>query len=200
MLHSFLYNRHDVRTQKGGGWHTTVSKPHSKAERERSRKRDTEREFERLYRESYETVYYYIRRRMSDEQETEDIVAEAYLRAARSFEKYDPARAKFSTWVVKIATNCMKSHWRRSHVEQRIEDVPDHRLTLADETAQVADRDMVERLLDALDGSEERLVLMKYREGYRNVDIAAELNMNASTVSTALARALAKMRAAANAA
>ena len=35
---------------------------------------------------------------------------------------------------------------------------------------------------------------MKYREGYRNVEIAEKLGMNASTVSTKLFNAIAKMR------
>jgi DNA-directed RNA polymerase specialized sigma24 family protein len=38
---------------------------------------------------------------------------------------------------------------------------------------------------------------MKYYEGKRNVEIADELGINLSTVSTKLSRAVAKMRAAA---
>ena len=155
-----------------------------------------EREFECLYQESYELVYNYVRYRMADDTCAEDVVAEAYLKAARSFGKFDPARAKFSTWVVTIAINCMKDHWRRSRPASCIDDVPDIRLVQPDETGAVADRDLVDRLLGVLDAPERELVLMKYREGFRNVDIAEELDMNASTVATKLANALAKMRTA----
>jgi len=58
----------------------------------------------------------------------------------------------------------------------------------------VEDRDLVDQLLGVLGEHEREIVLMKYREGKRNVDIAQELGMNASTVSTELARALEKMR------
>ena len=58
------------------------------------------------------------------------------------------------------------------------------------------DKDLALRLLALLDDEERNLIAMKYNEGKRNVDIAQELNMNASTVSTKLANALAKMRAA----
>ena len=142
-------------------------------------------------------MYNYVRVRMGGADGVEDVVAEAYLKAARSFGKFDPARAKFSTWVVRIASNCMKDHWRRARPSFCIDDVPEGLLSQPDGTAGIDDRDLVGRLLGVLDGTERDLVLMKYLLGYRNVDIAAEIGMNASTVATKLANALAKMRSAA---
>ena len=139
-------------------------------------------------------MYNYVRSRMRDDDGAEDVVAEAYLKAARSFSRYDPTRAKFSTWVVRIAVNCMNDRWRRARPTACIDDVPESRLAQPDGTAAVDDRELVDRLLDVLDDRERDLVLMKYLLGYRNVDIAEELGMNASTVSTKLANALAKMR------
>ena len=139
-------------------------------------------------------MYNYVRMRMGGDDGAEDVVAEAYLKAARSFSAFDPTRAKFSTWVAKIASNCMKDRWRRVRPSSRIDDVPEMSFSQPDSTAEVDDRDLVDKLLGALDETERDLVLMKYLLGYRNVDIAAELGMNASTVSTVLARALAKMR------
>ena len=158
----------------------------------------SEREFEKLYRESYATVYNYVRYRMDGSTEVEDVVAEAYLRAARSFSTFDPTRAKFSTWVVKIAHNCMASHWRKSHPTAPIDTLLEKHASPIDATKEVHDRDQAERLLNILSSQERDLVLMKYREGYRNVDIAAELGMNPSTVSSKLARALKKMHIAAS--
>ena len=139
-------------------------------------------------------MYNYVRVRMGGADGVEDVVAEAYLKAARSFGKFDPARAKFSTWVVRIASNCMKDHWRRARPSFCIDDVPEGLLSQPDGTAGIDDRDLVDRLLGVLDETERDLVLMKYLLGCRNVDIAAELGMNASTVATKLANALAKMR------
>ena len=88
----------------------------------------------------------------------------------------------------------MNDRWRRARPTACIDDVPESRLAQPDGTAAVDDRELVDRLLDVLDDRERDLVLMKYLLGYRNVDIAEELGMNASTVSTKLANALAKMR------
>ncbi|MBQ9004426.1 MAG: sigma-70 family RNA polymerase sigma factor [Eggerthellaceae bacterium] len=159
------------------------------------RKRESpDAEFERLYLESYAAVYNYVRYRMDNDVEVEDVVSEAFMRAARAFGTFDSTRAKFSTWVITIARNCMMDHWRRAHPAIELDNISGDRLAVPDTTGGVADRDLVGRLLAVLDDTERNLVLMKYREGFRNVDIAAELGMNASTVSTKLANALAKMR------
>ena len=84
-----------------------------------------EREFELLYQECYGTVYGWVRVRMASKEDTEDVVAEAFLHAARAFESFDPSRAKFSTWVTTIARNCMISHFRKQRPSVTLEDVPE---------------------------------------------------------------------------
>ena len=156
---------------------------------------DAEREFEQLYAQSYGLVYGYVRAKMGDDAAVEDVVAEAYLRAARAFDRFDPARAKFSTWVVAIARNCMVSHYRRERPTVALDDVAPSLTSVDGEQDAVDDRDLARKLLAILDDDERELVLMKYRENMRNIEIADELGMNPSTVATNLSRALAKMRA-----
>ena len=158
---------------------------------------DKKLEFEKLYLESYRLVYNYVRYRMDDASAAEDVVAEAFLLAARSFSKFDPSRAKFSTWVTKIAINCMSNHYRSLRPAETIDSVPEATFADSGMEDEVCDRDLVDRLLGVLTDEEREIVLMKYRDSKRNVDIAEELNMNASTVSTKLSNALHKMRAAA---
>lgn len=151
-------------------------------------------EFEQLYRESYGMVYNWVRYRMNDDAETEDIVAEAYMKAARAFDRFDSSRSKFSTWVITIAGNCMKSHWRKAKQTVALDDIPEAAFAQKGEQGAVDDRMLATRLLEVLDDSERELVFLKYYEGLRNVDIATRLDMNASTVSTRLSVAMAKMR------
>lgn len=154
-----------------------------------------EREFERLYLQSYELVYNYVRYRMTDDTAAEDVIAEAFLSAARSFDRFDPRRAKFSTWVISIAKNCIINYYRKDKPTVPLEDVPTRAVATSGEHDNVDDRLLVDQLLGSLDDVERELVVLKYRDGMRNVDIARELHMNASTVSTKLANALSKMRA-----
>lgn len=158
--------------------------------------RTAEQEFERLYLQSYSMVYGYVRVRMASDAEAEDVVAEAYLKAARAFATFDPARSKFGTWVVAIAKNCMISYFRKQRPNAALDDVPESLVAVPAEQAHVDDILLVKQLLACLADDERELIALKYRDGMRNVDIAAELGMNASTVSTKVSSALAKMRAA----
>ena len=152
------------------------------------------REFERLYRESYGLVYSYIRARMNNDAAAEDVVSESFLKAARAFNRFDPARAKFSTWVVTIARNCMISHFRKERPSMSLDDAPEPIASDSHDLNAIEDRDLALQLLSVLDERERDLVLLKYQDEKRNVQIAAELGMNPSTVATNLSRALNKMR------
>ena len=158
------------------------------------RKRREERDFEKFYRESFSTVYGWVRSRVNNESDAEDIVSEAFLNAARSFSSFDSARAKFSTWVISIARNCMASHFRRQKPQASLDDVSDAVFAVEGGQSDVDDQLTVERFLACLDENERELVILKYREDMRNVDIAEELSMNPSTVSTMLSRAIEKRR------
>ena len=162
-------------------------------------KLDAKRAFEQYYRESYSLVFNYIIRRVPDRTSAEDVTSEAFLRAARFFDRFDARRAKFSTWVISIAHNCITDHYRHNPVTADLEEVAEG--AYAEESAydeQTANADLAVKLLATLDPTERELVSKKYYEGKRNVEIADEMGMNLSTVSTKLARALAKMRAAAS--
>ena len=153
-------------------------------------------DFGELYLESYDRVCGYARLRMGDDPYVEDVVSEAYLRAARSFDSFDPTRAKFSTWVIKILINVIVDHWRRENVTTALEDAPMAAFAVPDQTDEVDDHELVAQLLSVLSPEEADLVMMKYQDGKRNVDIAAELGLNPSTVASRLFAAIHKMRAA----
>ena len=151
--------------------------------------------FEELYRESYDSVYNYVAFLMAGREGVEDVVAEAFLKAARYFQRFDPSRAKFSTWVISIAQNCMKSHYRSKRPTVALDDVPEAAFSQPGEQDAIDDKHLAAQLLEALGEEERQLVYLKYYEGKRNTEIAEEMGINVSTVSTKLARALERMRA-----
>lgn len=160
-------------------------------------KADRKREFAELYQESYSLVYNHVRYRIANDAAAEDVVADAFLKAARNFDSFDPSKSRFSTWVIAIAMNCMRDRWRRERPQVALEDVPERLMSQPDTMEDFANRDLVDRLLKAIEPEEREIVLLRYRDGLRNVEIAERLGMSASTVSTKLFNARTKMREAA---
>ena len=164
------------------------------SKRSGGRAKDRPHEFERLFRESYSEVYNFVYYSILNEQATEDVVAEAFLRAARYFDRFDSTRAKFTTWVKSIARNCIIDYYRKRQPTSSIDEVPESAFASNEDFAtDVENADLATRLLAILGEDERRLVYLKYYEGLRNIDIANQLDLNESTVASRLHRALRKM-------
>ncbi len=68
-------------------------------------------EFERLYQENLNLVYHYIYSHIGNRHEAEDLTADVFLKAARTF---DLTRAAHSgrTWLLLIARTTLADYWR----------------------------------------------------------------------------------------
>jgi RNA polymerase sigma-70 factor, ECF subfamily len=75
------------------------------------------RAFEALYRRHRSALYRYLARHTRDPEVANDIFQEVWSRVISSRSRYEP-RAKFSTFLYRIAHNCFIDHCRRSSARQ----------------------------------------------------------------------------------
>jgi RNA polymerase sigma-70 factor (ECF subfamily) len=75
------------------------------------------RAFEALYRRHRSALYRYLSRHTRDPEVANDIFQEVWSRVISSRARYEP-RAKFSTFLYRIAHNCFIDHCRRSSARQ----------------------------------------------------------------------------------
>jgi RNA polymerase sigma-70 factor (ECF subfamily) len=127
---------------------------------------------------------------LQDRQLAEDVVQETYVRAWRSAARFDPSRGSLRTWLFAIARNGLVDATRRRAAQTPVaveDQVP------ADVSA--AAEDPVDRLLSniQLDEALRRLspdhrqaVVEVYYHGRTCADLAARLNLSASTVRSRL--------------
>ena len=139
---------------------------------------------------------------MLDRTVAEDVTSEAFIKAARAFDRYDPERAQFSTWVITIARNVLISNIRKTGKEYTASDAaidPDLQST-SDiyPSLENDDTETLRQLLLVISEEDRELVRLKFFEGLQNKEIAEVLGINASTVGTKVQRALAKMKAVAS--
>ena len=84
---------------------------------------------ERLVESTYRTVYALLRRLCGDPDLASDLTQETYRKAWDALSGFD-ARAKFSTWLCRIAYNTFLNHLRRPRRMVPLED--QHEATVAD--------------------------------------------------------------------
>ena len=127
---------------------------------------------------------------LKDRQEAEDIAQEAFIKAYDTLKQYDEDKAKFSTWLYRIATNKaidhLRKHKRIIHIDNPEEYSDEHaEITLFD--------DEIQALRTAVDELEPpvyaQVIKAYFWEGKSYQQIADELNITTNTVGTWMRRA-----------
>jgi RNA polymerase sigma-70 factor (ECF subfamily) len=161
--------------------------------------------FETLYRKFRGPLYRYLMRHTRNEEAANDLFQEVWSKLIASRERYEP-RAKFSTFLYRIAHNCFIDYYRRSSTrfeKVRAEDhdsesqLPGPQSDLPDERLQYAQT--LERYRQALASlpAEQRDAFLLYEESGLSLDeIAAITGVGMETAKSRLRYALAKLRGA----
>ena len=98
--------------------------------------------FGELYDAYVERVYRYIYFRVTDDQTTEDITSQVFLKAWEHLDRYKPGGSPFIAWLYTIARNAVIDHYRTRKQTVPLEDIG----ALAVEGEALDDR--MERLFD----------------------------------------------------
>lgn len=159
--------------------------------------------FDDIYAEYYSKVSHYIRVRVHDTHEAEDIASDVFVKIMQSYEQYDSEKALLSTWIYTIAANTVRDHYRRLSVKTR------HSYEMDEETLEALAyeddscleglfrEETMNLLTDALMTLTEReriIVIMHYYKNIPHKEIADHLNLSHANVRFINHRALEKIR------
>ena len=150
------------------------------------------------YIERYgERLYGLCRALCASRADADDLYQETWLRAVRSFARYDPARP-FAPWITRICVNVYRSQLRRralSPVYNRFATTEEKDAALA--AAPAPERAEYGELYDAVARLPERLRVAVILYYFRDMDVAAAaraLRLPAGTVKSRLHKARALLR------
>ena len=153
--------------------------------------------FEVLMRRYNQRIYRVTRAIVRDEAEAEDVTQDAYVRAFEHLDQF-AGRARFSTWLTRIAVHEASTRLRR---RGRQTDIEESMPTLVSATAgpeqRAGDRELGQAIEDAVDALPEvyrSVFVLRDVEGLSTAETAACLDINAETVKTRLHRARALLR------
>jgi RNA polymerase sigma-70 factor, ECF subfamily len=153
----------------------------------------TRKEFERLALEQIDLLYRLARKLTRDAERAEDLVQETYLRAIRSWERFDLQQFGMRPWLVRILHNLYLTKGQR---EARAPiTVDDNRLDAADNSAGSATFDLeavdqeLTYALDALPTAYRTVLVLWAVEELSYQEIADALGIPIGTVMSRLHRA-----------
>jgi RNA polymerase sigma-70 factor (ECF subfamily) len=159
-------------------------------------------DIEELFFEYHPKVYAYVRYRVANVAEAEDLTSDIMERALRYLSSYDRRKGAFSTWLFRIAHNTWVNYvkkWKRrdpvlSEWDDAFIDLP-----MSDpgpEQAVVQKQDVARALrdLETLSERQQEILSLRFAGRLTNREIARVLDMNERTVSVTILRALRKLR------
>jgi RNA polymerase sigma-70 factor (ECF subfamily) len=158
--------------------------------------------FEVLMRRHNERIYRAARAILKDETEAEDVMQQAYVNAYSHLRQFD-ARAKFSTWLTRIAINEAITRGRkRGRYEALDEEDIETREAVMASSEQDPERQafatelgkLVEAAVDTLPDGAREVFMLRDVEGLTTAEVSECLAVSEDVVKTRLSRARAALR------
>jgi RNA polymerase sigma-70 factor (ECF subfamily) len=154
------------------------------------------RAFEKFYKANIDRIYRYVFFRVGQNEEiTQDLVSEIFIKALKAFDRYDEKVSK-SSWIYTIAHNHLANYYRDRKVASDIDDIA---FCLEgengkEEMEKKESTYLLRQALDELEEEERRLVTMKYLEGYSYKEMARRLERSSDALKVATFRAMKKLK------
>ena len=156
--------------------------------------------FAALYQSCVVQVYRHVHYRVSTLADAEDITQEVFIRAWKSIDKYKYKGAPFAAWLIAIAHNLVVDHYR---AKKRAAGSEGTNCVDVDSIAQVdrqvdadvvLDRIYVRKALSQLKEERQKVIVMRFIDGFSYAEIAKALKKSEGAVRVIQYRALKELK------
>jgi RNA polymerase sigma-70 factor (ECF subfamily) len=159
-------------------------------------------DFESWYVEHQSAVYRYVRFRVATREAAEDVTSVVFMKALRSFDRYDERKASPRTWLLRIARNAVTDHLRslrrRGSLHVSLDAIPDLAADVPSHDERVIRQERIQKLLNGsrtLRKADQEILSLRYGAGLDNAEIAEHLEISNNAVAVRLHRALKRLKA-----
>jgi len=129
-----------------------------------------------IYEEYQPKVRAYVRGKIQDPHDAEDLVSAVFMKVVQKLDSYDPAKASVSTWVYTITRNTVTDYFRTRRSVVAFEDY-----MLDKAPAVYLSDDALDNLADALMSLKEKerdLIVLHYYSGHTLKTVAEMMDMS----------------------
>ena len=147
---------------------------------------------EQIYLQYHDKVRAYVRGKIQDPHDVEDLVSAVFMKIVQKLDSYDPAKASVSTWVYTITRNTVTDHFRTRRTLMALEDY------MADEAPEELNDGVLDSLADALLALKEKersLIVLHYYTGHTLKEVAEMMGMSYINAKVVHKKALDSLRA-----
>jgi len=159
----------------------------------------SEAAFNYLYQNYSGVLYGIVHKVIFDEQTSQDVLQEVFVKIWNNISQYDPAKGRIYTWMLNIARNAAidKLRSKGEVMKSKIrtgEDIVDN-IGRSMKTEQATDTIGLRRVVGELEPQYRAIVELAYFKGYTMDEISKTLDIPLGTVKTRMRHAMQLLRA-----
>jgi RNA polymerase sigma-70 factor, ECF subfamily len=147
--------------------------------------------FIELYERNFERVYAFVMRRVRDRDVAEDLTSEVFHKALAHLPGFDWRGVPFAAWLIRIATNLVNDHWKRT-AREVVEQPPERDSGTNPE--QIEDTARLFGMVRKLPPDQRRVVEMRFAEGKSIREIAQDMSRTEGAIKQLQFRGLENLR------
>lgn len=151
--------------------------------------------YEQMYREYQPKVTSYIRGKVNNASDVEDLVSKVFIKILEKYDTFDETKASLSTWIYTIAGNTVIDFYRVHKIHAEIDETFSYEESGFDS---ILKEETLEELANALEKLDERsrdLIILHYYSGVTLREIAARMGMSYANVKIVHNKALKQLQA-----
>ncbi len=135
-------------------------------------------DIETIYREYHDKLLSYIRYKVNNEEDAEDICSEVFIKVQKNLHKYEEEKASVARWIYVIAGNTIIDYYRSRKVNEEIpEDLPSES-DLEDATLNRITCGNLASALKELSEEERLVIILHYYEDMSLKDIERKTGLS----------------------
>lgn len=153
--------------------------------------------FGELYDRYVGQIYHFVRARVRDDGQAEDITAEVFLKALRHIKTYRHQGRPFSCWLYRIAVNAVASYYRGQRAQLSLDDDLDLPAVVVDPLDEVIARDRIRTVWQAVDRlppQQRAAMILKFSDDLTLEDVGAILGKSPAAAKLLIYRAVQRLR------
>ncbi|WP_040213879.1 RNA polymerase sigma factor SigY [Clostridium polynesiense] len=138
-----------------------------------------------LFTDNYKILSGYVLKLCCDEELAKDIVQEALLKAVINIKSFTP-KAKFSTWLITIATNLYRDYLRKNKRLVYMEEVQGGAVEVEDRVMELIEYRNVMNIIKELPYEKRTVFILKHYYNFKYEEIAEIMKCPVGTVRSRL--------------
>ena len=138
----------------------------------------TDEQKQAIYCEYHGKVCGYIRSKINNAQDVEDLAADVFVKVYEKLDSFDETKASLSTWIYTITRNTLTDYFRTRRTFEEIPETLEGGSSIEESVCSAEMLEALAKALEALDERERDIIILRFYKGKTLTEIAKQMGIS----------------------